>query len=68
METRNKQWQETVLPICFKLKLYSEFGRGVQYNPEGAIALATLLSDMAQKLDLSKDALEDIVTLEGNNV
>lgn len=81
METRNKDWQDMILPICAKMKLHAYLGSTYQFNPKGAEAMANLLADMAMKLDLSNDHRADLcreiasltdklnkVTTEGNDV
>lgn len=46
-----KTWAEIVGPIVAKLQVASAFGKGVEFNKEGAINIARLLASMARRLD-----------------
>lgn len=58
MVTRNKQWQEFVLPHCVKFKQASLFNQVIVIKPGGCEAYAEILANMANKLDASKDIIE----------
>ncbi len=49
--TASKSWQEVVDPIAKKCELAAMLKQRVEFNSEGAEALAGVLRDMARCLD-----------------
>lgn len=58
-----KTWAEVVGPIVAKLQVASAFGKGIEFNQEGAINIARLLAAMAKRLDRLK-SVEDMTDEE----
>lgn len=58
MVTRNKNWQDYVLPHCRKFKTAAYFNQVITIQPGGCEAYAEIFATLANKLDMSKDIID----------